>query len=34
MPTDPYRCATCGQVFVVPSLARLCEAKHASADTS
>ena len=27
--TDPaYRCQHCGQVYVVPTLARLCEEKH------
>lgn len=29
--TDPYCCAECGQRWVVPSLARLCEARHQDA---
>ena len=24
----PYTCATCGAVYVVPALARACEATH------
>lgn len=27
-PADRYRCAVCAAVYVVPSLARLCEARH------
>ena len=33
MTTDPYRCAGCGEHYVVPASARSCEAKHA-AETS
>lgn len=25
---NPWTCARCGAVYVVPSLARMCEAKH------
>lgn len=27
-PNDRYQCQVCGEVFVVPSLARWCELKH------
>ncbi len=26
--SDPWACAVCGQQWAIPSLARLCEAKH------
>lgn len=31
---DAYRCRTCDEVYVVPSLARSCERKHPPADTA
>ena len=27
-PNDRYQCQVCGDIFVVPSLARCCELKH------
>ena len=34
--TDPdtYRCSICGHMFVVPTLARLCETSHETPERS
>ena len=32
--TDLYRCSICGHMFVVPTLARLCETSHETPERS